>query len=109
MAQLQRMEEESKLQEKRFSELVQISRNEEVSREKAEAFAHECQEALKTAEDRVVRLLSRLHAETSNTTRLKKIVKETQDKIAGKNKKILVSHHNTFDHTSRPVYIIGKD
>jgi len=83
MARLQRMEEETKQQEKRFSELVEISRNEEKAREESETFANECQASLRVAEDRVVRLLSRLHAETQNTTRLKKMVAEGNDRSNG--------------------------
>ena len=82
MARLQRMEQETKQQEKRFSELVEISRGEEASREEAENVAKECQEKLKVAEDRVVRLLSRLHAETQNTTRLKKLLVEANNRMS---------------------------
>jgi hypothetical protein len=80
MARMQRMEEDAKDQERRFSELVQIARIEEEKREQSEMYAQECEEKLKIAEERVVRLLSRLHAETQNTTRLKKLLKEAENK-----------------------------
>jgi hypothetical protein len=86
MSRMQKMEENAKDQDIRFSELVEISRNEEHLREKAELHAEECQLKLKTSEDRVVRLLSRFHTETSNNERLKKMLQErdaSKDEYAG--------------------------
>jgi DNA repair exonuclease SbcCD ATPase subunit len=82
MARLQRMEEEAREQGKRFAELVEIARSEEAAREEAEKVSKECQQKMKEAEDRVVRLLSRLHAETQNTTRLKKLLGEANAKLS---------------------------
>jgi hypothetical protein len=82
MASLQRMEEEAREQGKRFAELVEIARGEEAAREEAEKVSNECQQKMKETENRVVRLLSRLHAETQNTTRLKKLLGEANAKLS---------------------------
>jgi hypothetical protein len=82
MARLSKLEEENKLQQQRFAELVEISRGEEKAREAAEMRAAEAEAKLKTTEDRVVRLLSRLHVETQNNSKMKARVDKAEQRLA---------------------------
>jgi hypothetical protein len=82
MARLSKLEEENKLQQQRFAELVEISRGEEKSREKAETRAAEAEAKLKATEDRVVRLLSRLHVETQKNSTLKARLEKAEQRLS---------------------------
>ena len=84
MSRLSKLEEENKLQQQRFAELVEISRGEEKSREEAEKRAEDASAKLKAAEDRIVRLLSRLHVETQNNAKLKARLEKAEKTLANK-------------------------
>lgn len=82
MSRLAKLEEENKQQQQRFAELVQMSRSEEKAREAAEKRAEEANAKLKEAEDRIVRLLSRLHMETKKNAHLKERAEKAERKLS---------------------------
>ena len=72
------LEEENLRQQKRFAELVEISRRQESDRNESEEQWAGTREQLQEAESRVVRLLSRLHIETKNNERLKQLLRDAE-------------------------------